>query len=319
MVGVKKKDGKFAFEKLKSADELFLDYDVTLLPPKKYFLPQRENLFEFKVNDPWTVTPVQDAVPRVIFGVHPDDLAAIELLDQAFMNVTPDPYYVTRRQNTIIIGLDNLHPSPHAFCASVGTARCDSGFDLMLTDIGEGYLVTIGSAKGRDIVADHARTREAKDMDIVTARAEQEKAQKRYTASLSLHVAEVPEFLNKNYFSSYWATKAESCLSCGSCVMVCPTCFCFDVQDDVALNMVDGVRRRQWDGCVLTDFAKVATGENFRHDRASRLRHRMMRKGKYIVERYGRLGCVGCGRCASVCLTEIASPLKVLNELKERQ
>jgi len=99
--------------------------------------------------------------------------------------------------------------------------------------------------------------------------------------------------------------------------MVCPTCFCFDVKDNVSLNLKDGQRLRQWDGCVLIDFAKVATGENFRHDKASRFRHRIFRKGKYILERYGRFGCVGCGRCATACLAEIASPLEAFNAIAE--
>ena len=96
-----------------------------------------------------------------------------------------------------------------------------------------------------------------------------------------------------------------------------PPVFCFDVQDEVVLNLKDGERLRQWDGCVLVDFAKVATGENFRHDKASRFRHRIYRKGKYILERYGKVGCVGCGRCATACLAEIASPLEAFNAIAE--
>jgi NAD(P)H-flavin reductase len=99
--------------------------------------------------------------------------------------------------------------------------------------------------------------------------------------------------------------------------MVCPTCFCFDVKDEVALNLKEGERLRFWDGCMLVDFAKVATGENFRHDRASRFRHRIFRKGKYVIERYGRVGCVGCGRCAIACLAGIASPLEAFNAIAD--
>ena len=99
--------------------------------------------------------------------------------------------------------------------------------------------------------------------------------------------------------------------------MVCPTCFCFDVQDEVAPSLAEGERYRRWDGCVLADFARVGTGENFRNDKASRFRHRIFRKGKYILERYGLPGCVGCGRCAISCLAEIASPLEAFNAVGE--
>ena len=49
VIGVKSRGSKFAFGELESASELRLDYDVTLLPPKKYFFPQRETLVTYNV------------------------------------------------------------------------------------------------------------------------------------------------------------------------------------------------------------------------------------------------------------------------------
>ena len=46
---LKSKGDKFAFGPLESASELRMDYDVTLLPPKKYFFPQRETLVTYNV------------------------------------------------------------------------------------------------------------------------------------------------------------------------------------------------------------------------------------------------------------------------------
>jgi len=139
----------------------------------------------------------------------------------------------------------------------------------------------------------------------------------KYKLSLDVSRERLPKLLEDSYDDPYWESRSETCLSCGSCVMVCPTCFCFDVHDDAALNLREGERFRQWDGCVLVDFAKVATGENFRHDKASRFRHRIYRKGKYILERYGKVGCVGCGRCATACLADIASPVEAFNAIAE--
>ena len=85
----------------------------------------------------------------------------------------------------------------------------------------------------------------------------------------------------------------------------------------MSLDLKGGVRVRQWDGCMLTDFAKVAGGENFRHGKAARFRHRIFRKGKYVLERYGMVGCVGCGRCISACLPEIASPVEAFNTIAQ--
>jgi ferredoxin len=72
------------------------------------------------------------------------------------------------------------------------------------------------------------------------------------------------------------------------------------------VDATSGIRQRKWDSCQLRTFAEVAGGENFREHRASRLRHRMFRKGKQILERTGRLGCVGCGRCIKHCVANIS-------------
>jgi sulfhydrogenase subunit beta (sulfur reductase) len=99
--------------------------------------------------------------------------------------------------------------------------------------------------------------------------------------------------------------------------MVCPTCFCFDVQDQVNWDLCSGTRCRQWDGCLLSEFAMVAGGHNFRRQREQRYRHRFYRKGKYLPERCGFVGCIGCGRCVGACVAKIASPVELYNALLE--
>ncbi len=228
-----------------------------------------------------------------------------------------DPNYAARRHNTVIIGADCLNPSPKSFASSMGTNTTETGFDLLLTDIGSGYVVNIGSTKGEELLAKYGRVREPTGEEIARQKTLRDEAAAKYKSYLDVPRERLPKLLEEAWDDIYWETKSKSCLSCGSCVMVCPTCFCFDVQDDVALNLKDGERVRQWDGCVLVDFAKVATGENFRHDKASRFRHRIYRKGKYVLEKYGRFGCVGCGRCTTACLPDIASPLEAFNALAE--
>jgi formate hydrogenlyase subunit 6/NADH:ubiquinone oxidoreductase subunit I len=319
VVGAKRKDGKYALGKLADASQLCLDYDFALYPPKGYLLPPRETLIEFELGEEPRVEPVVEAKPVILFGVHPYDIKAIELLDTAFSGANRDINYLSRRANTTIIGVDCLNPNPNAFCASLGTATTDSGFDLMLTDIGDSYVVAIGSSEGEQLLSRYAVTREATQSELAQRDEQRRQALTRYKVTLSVSVEELPALLDKSWDSAVFREKSEKCLSCGSCVMVCPTCFCFDVQDDIALNLKQGERYRQWDGCMLVDFALVAGGENFRQDSQSRFRHRIYRKGKYLLERYGKLGCVGCGRCASACLAEIASPAETFNMLKEER
>jgi NAD(P)H-flavin reductase/CheY-like chemotaxis protein/formate hydrogenlyase subunit 6/NADH:ubiquinone oxidoreductase subunit I len=316
VVGVKAKQGKYVYDRISSFYELSLDYDVTVSPPTRYFFPERETLLKFKKVNGQQVEPVIKYTPRVIIGVHPYDIKAIELLDEVFMSHNPDPNYVARRENTIIIGVDCIHPSPRSFAPSMGTNWTETGFDLLLTDIGSSYIVKIGSEKGAEILA-HSIYRIPTGDEIVRQKKVRSEALGRYKLSLDIPRDRIPKILEESYDDPYWETRSSTCLSCGSCVMVCPTCYCFDVRDDVSLNLKEGERYRRWDGCMLVDFAKVASGENFRRDRASRFRHRMFRKGKYILERYGKVGCVGCGRCANACLAGIASPLEAFNSIAE--
>ena len=317
VVGVKARQGKYVYDKISSFNELSLDYDLTVMPPTKYLLPATEKLLTFTVGNDAKMEPVIESTPRAIIGVHPYDVKAIELLDEVFIDHNPDPNYIARRKNMVIIALDCLNPAPESFAPSMGTATTGTGFDLLLTDIGNEYFVAVGSTKGADILADYAETREPTRDDIARQKLALDEASNKYKLSLNEPRERLPKLLEENYDNPYWESRSSTCLSCGSCVMVCPTCFCFDVQDEMSLNLKEGERFRQWDGCVLVDFAKVATGENFRHDKASRLRHRVFRKGKYIMERYGKVGCVGCGRCATACLADIASPLEAFNAIIE--
>jgi len=317
IVGVKASDGKYAFGELANASELCLDYDVTLLPPKKYFLPQKETVLKFKLGAKPSVEPVADAKSIIIIGVHPYDIKAIELCDAVYTSTNPDPNYLLKRNKATIIGIDCLNPNPKAFCPSLGTATVESGFDLMLTDIGDSYVVAVGTGNGDKLLNKYAKTKAATESELAQRDNQRKQALGKYKVSLNMPPSEVPGLLEASWDSPVFKEKSETCLSCGSCVMVCPTCVCFDVQDDIALTLDKGERYRQWDACMLVDFAKVATGENFRDDKEKRFRHRMYRKGMYLITRYEKPGCVGCGRCALACLAQIASPAETFNLLKE--
>ena len=127
-----------------------------------------------------------------------------------------------------------------------------------------------------------------------------------FNKRLPYNVRYLPELLDASYDSLLWDAIARRCFSCGTCTNVCPTCYCFDVQDKLNIDTVSGQRVRSWDSCQLRVFAEVAGGENFREHASSRMRHRVFRKGKFIQERTGKLGCVGCGRCSTNCVAKIS-------------
>ena len=107
VVGVREKvEGKYEFAPLDSASQLCLDYDVTVLSPKKYLLPPLETLLRFKTGKPVQCEPVLESRPLAIVGVHPYDLKAISQLDRIFADANRDEHYLQRRQDTLVIGAD---------------------------------------------------------------------------------------------------------------------------------------------------------------------------------------------------------------------
>lgn len=317
-VGVQSKSNKFAFDPLESAEDLRLDYDVTILPPKKYFMPQRETLIEYNAEEGEMET-VNEVIPRIILGIHPYDLIAIEQMDKVFKDTHEDPYYLDKREQSVLVGVNMVNVSDWSFADTMGTATVDSGYDVMLTDIGEKYALEVGSAKGSRLV-------EKAGSAVDDIEPEEIKQVKQYKKELPNKFRDDPKFdpfelptLLKEYYGKdeFWEENAEDCLSCGTCNLVCPTCYCFDVNDINDLSLTEGERLRTWDGCMLEAFAEVAGDENFREEKAARYRHRYMRKGRYMYNRFGDIACVGCGRCSAQCLPDIANPVDIFNKMKE--
>jgi hypothetical protein len=54
---------------------------------------------------------------------------------------------------------------------------------------------------------------------------------------------------------------------------------------------------KMWDSCMRMAYAAVAGGANPRKVLGDRIRHRLMHKFVYFLDRYGISMCVGCGRC----------------------
>lgn len=318
--GVKAKDERFVFAPLESSSELRLDYDVTILPPKKYFLPQYETLLRFDRSKGSAVPEVELCKTRVLVGVHPYDIVALQQMDKVYFDSYVDRFYKQRRENTIIIGSDILRVFDRSFAASMGTHVVSSGYDLMVTDLGKVVVVEVGTEKGMALLEKHASdVRDTTDEEASRVDELRAALSGRYKRFLKIEKESWRDLLVTSYEHPLWMELSEKCLECSSCTMVCPTCYCFDVRDEVSLNIFDGRRIRTWDGCLLPDFTRVASGEVFRKEKSERFRHRFYRKGLYLPERYGFVACVGCGRCGMACLPDIADPLDVMNKLVEKK
>jgi ferredoxin len=315
VVGPLAKGNKFAFGQIQDPADLQLGYNTSILPPKKYLQPQEERLMTFNRSGKTTVETVIEAEPTVIMGVHTCDLHALNVLDSAFTDDYPDAHYLRRRNQTLFVGIECLEPcDEHSFCKSMDSLTVSGGYDLHLTDIGEAFAVDVGTEAGQELLDKFAEARTATDADMQQLNKALGAKWPRFPYKLDFDVGELAALMSQSYNSPVWVELGEKCLACGQCTLVCPTCYCFDVYDEVDLSLQDGERRRRWDSCQLDEFAEVAGGENFREHQASRLRHRFMRKGRYLIEKFNELGCVGCGRCARSCLVDI-SPVTVFNDL----
>ena len=297
------RDGNYVFQPINRWSEVCLDYNRTILPPKKYFLPPDETLFRYQSGEGY-IPSIEELEKRIIlFGVHACDIYALNILDDVFAGKYPDPYYQTRRKNISIIGIDCV-PDEYCFCRSMRADFVDSGFDLFFHDIGDYYLTFVGTALGDDMVLETGPLfEEVTEADIEEYK--RRSSSKRDKFRLDVEIRDLPEIFEIEYQSEIWDELGEKCLSCGSCSMVCPTCYCYDVVDDVELGSTNGARRRTWDSCLFATHALVAGGENFRETRSSRIKFRFYHKQRGFVAEYGRPSCVGCGRCITACPVNI--------------
>jgi ferredoxin len=304
-------DNQWVFAEVQDPGEVCLDYTSTILPPKKYAFPPKETLVRYEVGDRPKMEAVIAAEPLVIFGAHPCDIYGLTALDLAFSDQNVDPNYMAKRAQMRIVGVD-CEPDEWCFCGSMGTASVAEGYDLFLTPIGDSYVAEAATAAGEEMLAG-LPTREATAAELaavkerMTRKASQERHLNCEMPSLPMRFAGFTE-------SPVWEQWAKKCYSCGTCNLTCPTCFCFDVLDQMDLSLQTGEREREWDGCTLAEFAKVGSGENFREGREARLKHRFYRKYSYLFTKYGRPYCCGCGRCVRQCLVNI-DPVGVINDL----
>ena len=300
------------FEHLRDLSALHLNYrGKALLPVKKFFLPQREVLFEYEILDGDVVIrdmlSVSPPEKTILLGIRACDIASLEIMRKTFNKHFRDPYVLSRLENTIVIGIMCDEALPTCFCYQAGSGPLPRGnFDMFLVPLSDYYLVEVGSEDGRKIVLrnkdlflraslDDIILRDSKVRELIEA------MKKSNTPQLST----LYDALVESYEHYVWDNYAEKCLSCGKCNFVCPTCYCFDVHDEADLSLKRGMRIREWDSCHFLSFTRVASGEVFRRDRSSRIKQRVYHKLVYSVNDIGTISCVGCGRCIEVCPASI--------------
>lgn len=306
LVGPRAKDGSHVFDTINDPSDLTLEYPTSILPPGRQLFPDGEVLLRYRRNEVEATQGVIESSPLILLGVHPCDVHGINVLDEIFSDAPEDANYLARRAQTRIVAVECQRPcGPFSLCYEKGTSRVEWGHDALLVDIGDRYFIFMRTRAGEEMLLDlpcleppSAANREALE------RARETQASS-FKNRLVGRVSRLPSALREAYDDLLWEAIGRRCLSCETCTMVCPTCFCFDVRDEVSLDLTNGHRCRLWDSCQNPSFAIVAGGENFRAKPAQRQRHRIFKKEVYQYEKYGRSGCVGCGRCSTQCVASI--------------
>lgn len=289
---------------VRRTDEALFGYASGPHSPRTMFHPADVLIWEGERADgSFRSRPLPEPPKYALFGIHPCDLAAIAIQDKVFRTAAGDDgVYGGRRRGSFVVAVNCTQPGGTCFCDSMGTGpRATGGFDIALTEvIGDGVHYILGeaaSAEGEAVLAEAGAKKAA---------AAQVKAAAELLAAAPAKMGRrldtngIKELLQGNAQHPHWDEVAQRCLTCANCTLVCPTCFCANVEDATDLTGQIALRNRRWDACFNLEFSYMHGGP-LRPSTAARYRHWITHKLASWFDQFGTSGCVGCGRCITWC------------------
>ncbi len=310
LVGPVKEKEFHSFKPLANGVQPDLSCLNTRLSPKAIIYPQSEVMFDYSLDESredhhQMREAAKDYSPRAVIGIRPCDAKAFELVRLNFD--TPDyqdPYWLRAYASTTLIGLGCETPCSSCFCTTAGCGPYhEEGLDVLLAEAGDHYLAKVLTDKGAKFLDTAGwKTAAGTDADAKLAGLRQAAEGKIDSSVPTDNLKSLPT--NDLYNASFWEDVSFACINCGTCTFSCPTCWCFDIQDEN--RGTSGVRLKNWDSCMYPLFTLHGTGHNPRGTKLHRVRQRFMHKLKYFVDKYDQgIQCVGCGRCVRLCPVNI--------------
>jgi sulfhydrogenase subunit beta (sulfur reductase) len=274
----------------------------TMRSAKDFFFPQSENLMCFKTEGKKIeiIDIRSEHEDFVVFGVRGCDARAFAVLDNVFLSEPVDTFYKNRRDHGVIISLACTRPAETCFCRTFGIDAADPDGDIVCYKTNDSLYFRAKTDKGEALLAKLVSVTEESDTAEVEAQKQliAERMTKLPLASLKADAFGGGK-TSKFFDAPEWKELSESCIGCGTCTYVCPTCQCYDIKDFDTGNGI--IRHRCWDSCMYSEFTKMSAGQP-RVSQLERFRQRFMHKLVYYPENNnGLFSCVGCGRCVSKC------------------
>ena len=288
------RDGRTELNPVRNPGEVARDYIQTTMSAKAAVFPKVEQLLSYTLAKGQVdlVDPEPQAVPTVVFGVRPCEAGGFAALDAVFNWDTRDKFFNARLDQLAVIAVGCTRRDEACFCTSVGGGPGSvKGSDILLTPWSEGFLAEVLTDKGRALQA-------LAPKGFIPAPAV-DKAALLVDVPAAFDQPALTAKLPALFDAELWGNQALRCIGCGACAFVCPTCVCFDLQEEA--DGQSGRRLRSWDSCGHSLFTLHASGHNPRANQGARWRQRVYHKFSYYPDRYGMLGCVGCGKCTRAC------------------
>jgi len=314
-VPAKKENQRFYKKYQNPTDDIVIGEVRPFEPLKAFFAQAREVVAEgFKAG-----MPNPDKKPFAIVGVKACDLKGFKVQDHVFLDHDyKDPFYIQNRENNLIISSDCTCVIDTCFCLALGIMpHPEENYDINLSEVNAGFVVDVGSKKGQELVTKHSSLfEEAQKNQIDQMQSQRAGVMKEVEKNVKENDIPLQEsfegIIEKNFESDIWKDEAKTCVECGACNAICPTCHCFLLYDEKNEEKME--RLRIWDSCMIKDFARVAGGANPRAKLWMRLRNRFEKKFDFFPKVADIYACTGCGRCISACPAKI-DIRKVLKKL----